>query len=623
VFNFPSPWLEVSAIGMALFGFFSKPKPSAQVKSFAVDAAATPKNPQDKLGDPLYTLTPDNVDRDYRTRINRGELAIPTWALHEALRLSPILGNYQRLWLDRIQGLGWSIKTVADPAKKRGAADEAKTPHEILADSQAEALRRHYEGLDVTGTVKHLALANLYGFSFLTKHPAKLEPMNWWNFARVGLYGAWKYNPQIRIQDGKNLPEELTINSDDYVCRVVEQDCLLEYLRIYLRSNDCEGYWDNNLEKESRRQVVIIPGDGLDAADVTEFETAAKLIAKGNSGCLAAGSGDKTTQVLFPPESRGLPYFENRLKVLSEWACQALFGSSLIANTASDSGTLAGNAHADTADDRVNGAAADISKVLQAQVDLPLLRKLGLVQPGQPALAYFELSKGEETNPDAEIDRTAKLASVGFQREVSELREVTGMNLTKAAPENKIIGSPNGDPNLNVNDAGLGNFPKPEPVVADVAATALNGAQVTSLVDVVTQVATKQIPIETARIIIKSAFPMLTDEAIQAMLNPLANFTPAAPDQPAGPGESILNRAADELSVPVKWLEPVRALIDEIVAKAEGGELSEEDLTNYIESAARRIPEIFGEMDIEAFAKFLEGLLGSAAFQGVADAIKR
>lgn len=71
--------------------------------------------------------------------------------------------------------------------------------------------------------------------------------------------------------------------------------------------------------------------------------------------------------------------------------------------------------------------------------------------------------------------------------------------------------------------------PSGGPVVQD---TALNGAQVTALQGMLQAVADGQVPLETVRAAIQAAFPTLTDQQIQAMVGPLANFKPATPDAP-------------------------------------------------------------------------------------------
>lgn len=86
---------------------------------------------------------------------------------------------------------------------------------------------------------------------------------------------------------------------------------------------------------------------------------------------------------------------------------------------------------------------------------------------------------------------------------------------------------------------GVVNKPEdlPTSLVAgeDVQATALNGAQVTSLLDLLEAAASGRMPIDTVRAAIAAAFPLLTSTEIDAMIGPLSGFTPAAPAPQAGP----------------------------------------------------------------------------------------
>jgi len=499
---------------MGLFSLFNRKIPTAPAGEQVSLSAPATVDPSDKLGDPLATLRPETIRGDFRRRINRGELALPTWALHEALRLLPLLGNHARSWCAAIGGLDWTIKTVDIEGRENEAKRHAKT------------LREAYERLNVTRAVKHLARGNLYGYSVLVRET--LEPLNWWNVARDGLFGEWKYNPDLRITDGKNGRLE-PMDARKFIVRFVEDDCLLAYLRIYIRATSAEDYWDDNLEKESKRQVVIIPGT-LDAKSAQTFKAAALDIMMGRSGTLAGGTGDKQTSVTFPPESRGLPYYENRLKRLDDEACKALFGASLIANSAPDSGTLAGNAHSDTSTKRITDAAAEISSVFQEQFDRVVLEEAGLIKPGEPALAYFVLAPKEQADPDKEIEWTGKLSQSGWQRDEEELRERTGMKLTPTPHQTGAF-------------PGLGN-------------------------------------------------------------------------------SRLVNRAAESVGVPDSWLGPVRKLLDDIAAAAPE-EITPEYIERTLAEVKARLPEVFGEMDLDAFADVLEAGMGAAAVEGVRDAIRK
>jgi hypothetical protein len=65
--------------------------------------------------------------------------------------------------------------------------------------------------------------------------------------------------------------------------------------------------------------------------------------------------------------------------------------------------------------------------------------------------------------------------------------------------------------------------------VEDVAQTALNGAQVASMQEIIVAVSARQVPSEAAIILLRSAFPMVPDADIQRMVASAAAFTPVQP----------------------------------------------------------------------------------------------
>jgi len=64
--------------------------------------------------------------------------------------------------------------------------------------------------------------------------------------------------------------------------------------------------------------------------------------------------------------------------------------------------------------------------------------------------------------------------------------------------------------------------------VEEIAKTALNGAQIASLLSIVTQIVTGQMPYDTGRAVIVASFPTLSDEEIDGILEPAKTFTPTA-----------------------------------------------------------------------------------------------
>lgn len=80
--------------------------------------------------------------------------------------------------------------------------------------------------------------------------------------------------------------------------------------------------------------------------------------------------------------------------------------------------------------------------------------------------------------------------------------------------------------------------------------TALNGAQVTSLIDLASQVSSGQLPVDSAVAIARAAFPAVPDETIAGIFDPLRNFTPKpeAPDAntPAAEGDESNGESMDD-----------------------------------------------------------------------------
>lgn len=104
----------------------------------------------------------------------------------------------------------------------------------------------------------------------------------------------------------------------------------------------------------------------------------------------------------------------------------------------------------------------------------------------------------------------------------------------KALPPGQapVAGAPNA-PAGSAGAAGGTGMPGGDAVVQD---TALNGAQVTALLELVNQVAKDEIPVGSAAGILAAAFPTLTEEQITKILAGVPGFAPAPAPAPAPAG---------------------------------------------------------------------------------------
>lgn len=121
------------------------------------------------------------------------------------------------------------------------------------------------------------------------------------------------------------------------------------------------------------------------------------------------------------------------------------------------------------------------------------------------------------------------------------------------------------DPNAAPPQLDAEGNPIATPVAgeAKVADAAMNGTQISSLVEIVNLVAGKDLPKETATAMIMAAFPMVPKETIDAMLNPLDNFEPPKPDPIVGPdGQPIAPGVASE-SPDDETIKPDKAAADD------------------------------------------------------------
>jgi HK97 family phage portal protein len=130
---------------------------------------------------------------------------------------------------------------------------------------------------------------------------------------------------------------------------------------------------------------------------------------------------------------------------------------------------------------------------------------------------------------------------------------------------------------------------------ADVASTALNGAQITSLVDLVTQVAQKLIPVDVAKAIAMASFPFLSIEVVNTIFNGLGDLpTPDLALPPNRSNNKILERV---LTLKVQQLRAVEATALKRISKDKSFVAKLDELT---EQTKKRHYMAFDEI-LEAF----------------------
>ena len=118
--------------------------------------------------------------------------------------------------------------------------------------------------------------------------------------------------------------------------------------------------------------------------------------------------------------------------------------------------------------------------------------------------------------------------NVFYQRAKEEKLKTTLGLMTKETADMKLAEAEASKELSLANASGSGG------AAQSVAAEALNGAQVTSLVEVITQIGTGAIPKDTAKAILSSAFPTFGEDRINAIVDPIEPGTISADGVPTG-----------------------------------------------------------------------------------------
>ena len=181
----------------------------------------------------------------------------------------------------------------------------------------------------------------------------------------------------------------------------------------------------------SAGQMIIMPAN-IPPGREDDYRMAAERVADGVSGALPNGSDIK-----FPTAGvRGEAPFKNYCDAQENDVVLAGTGGRLAMLTADKGGLGSGPSreHATAFDEIAEADARKISAVLQRDFDR---LELAMEFPGQPALAYFELSAQDAIEVTQVVNDAATLTSAGHTVDAAWLSAATGFKFvdTKSTPE--------------------------------------------------------------------------------------------------------------------------------------------------------------------------------------------
>ncbi len=405
----------------------------------------------------------------------------------------------------------WEIATIPEDSLGFDAT---------LAEEQAAFLRESYaqcENLD--DALEHLVMARFRGFSHLQPWLSddwsleRLEILPQWNMIRNGTRPEWAWNPSANQSSYSAMPQANRLPPQDYILLTAKRPVNRIALIKYVRSTVAEKDWDGYVEIYGIPGVFIVMPEKVPDGKEEEYAEKAEDAAEAGSGALPHGSEVKTLS-----EARGSQPFQMRLEWLQKQLVLAGTGGLLTMLTESGSGTLAGGAHQSAWDQIVRRVARSIAKPLHQQYDR---RALAARFPGRPAQAFFNLRARQEKDVGKVVENITKLAAAGFVVSDDQAKKETGYDVIYRAPA--AAPAFTGLPTPPASSA----LPTAAAPVSDVAATALNGAQVQSMVELLQQAAAGAIPRTSILPILKAAFPMVAVETLQQIVGPLESFSAA------------------------------------------------------------------------------------------------
>jgi hypothetical protein len=317
----------------------------------------------------------------------------------------------------------WHIKTISEDKLPKGATGG-------MADDMASCLQDAYGEIDnLYEAVEWLELGAFRGYAHLEKiysNPGTtdlsvqhLEPVEQWHWTRKSMYSTWEY-VAAATQTNLGVP----IHYEQFLIHEVRRPLDRVALVLWMRAGLCEKDWDAFIEIYGVPRWLVTMPPNVPKEKELEYMTAGRAIAGGSNGVLPHGAS-----AIPMDKPRDTNPFRPRLDWIQEQLVLAGTGG-LLSMLALPTGLGPGatGAHEDAFRKISKKEARKINEVFNTQFDRPLLAQKF---PGQPALAWFELSANEETDASDVCAQALQLSQAGFSVDAAQLSEKTGYTVNQ------------------------------------------------------------------------------------------------------------------------------------------------------------------------------------------------
>lgn len=483
----------------------------------------------------------------------RGAYADLQWLFHYIEKRDPIARAVKRRLLSALGSLQWDIQLAdaGDDAAKKEAAQR-----------QADTLRAAYDRVKgLRPALNHLALAELRGFAHLEKIFSAGMPDGAGDpraVAELRVVEQWFwvrdgiYGPWAYNRCGKQgVIHGEAVNAAAFIVREVDDPADEILAKLYVRKDMSDADWDGYLQRFGIPPTIIEGPPNVPPEKEAEYKAQAAKIATDATGYIPNGAKVHTVT-----PSTGSSVFKDRLDWLDAQMVIAGTGGKLTVLAEAGSGTLAGEAQKSAFDEIAEAIAQSIAEVMQEQFDKPLL---AVAHPGEPVLAWFKFEAVDEEDRGSALDDAEKAARAGYTIDAEQLSERSGYKLS-AITTNKTEAQPQ--------------------------ATAANG--------------------QTA--VMPPASPDSPPATIAAAKPPEVPAPPAAPRTP----EQLQASAARQLGVTPDYLAPAAQEFGALLAAAQDGNLSADELLSSAQAVLDSIPALAEKMDVTGIAEALTQAMSGA-----------
>ncbi len=303
-------------------------------------------------------------------------------------------------------------------------ADEASDEEQqIYVDEQRRAAEEFLSSIsNIEDAIKELSAARRFGYTVLQllerdgKYVLDLIPR--WQICRRSYEGELAFNANASATyEGQDFPDDIYL-----IKREKKKPLHLSGMELVLNHATAKAQWQVYSGRYGTPPLFIEGPAGLSDEEVTAYSAAAVECISNSAGYLPNGS--KVHVVSAPTAAVDL--WSRLLERLDESILRTYTGSTLSAQSSSDTGALAGGAHADTVSARAESEMEEVCAILDEQLLQPILAA-SYGEDVHVRLSYRR--KGDSVDGNAVAD-IATLSAAGYEVDVDQVTERTGWTVT-------------------------------------------------------------------------------------------------------------------------------------------------------------------------------------------------